>query len=277
MKRWQTTVFMLAVCTAVLRADVTIVQSTSMEGGMASMMAQNGGVNMSPKMTTRIKGQKQRSDIEVAGQSFYMIVDLAAKQVAMVQPAQKTVQIMTSAPQAPQGVQMPKMDTNFQPTGRSQTIDGVKCDEYSFSTTIDMSQMGGGPAGAQMPPEAAQMMQGAKMVMKGSIWIAKSVPGAEEYSSFMKAAAKSELAGTMAGALSGGNASMSRMMRAMAGIDGIAYMTEMTMSVEGTGQVADMMRQMGDMHVTNKISSISTDPIDDSVFQIPADYQVIKK
>jgi hypothetical protein len=54
-------------------------------------------------------------------------------------------------------------------------------------------------------------------------------------------------------------------------------MTEMTMSVEGTGQVADMMRQMGDMHVTNKISSISTDPIDDSVFQIPADYQVIKK
>jgi hypothetical protein len=277
MKRWLTTFFMLAMCTAVLRADVTLVQSTSMEGGMASMMAQNGGVSMTPKMTTRIKGQKQRSDIEVAGQTFYMIVDLTAKQVAMVQPSQKTVQIMTGPPQLPQGVQPPKIDANFQPTGRSQTIDGVKCDEYSFSTTLDMGQMGGGAAGAQMPPEAAQMMQGAKMVMKGSVWVAKSAPGAEEYSTFMKAAAKSELAATMAGAMAGGNGSMSRMMRAMSGIDGIAYMTDMTMSVEGTGQFADMLRQMGDMHVTTKISSISTDPIDDSVFQIPSDYQVIKK
>ena len=30
-------------------------------------------------------------------------------------------------------------------------IDGVKCDEYTFTTSMDMSAM----AGAQMPPEAA--------------------------------------------------------------------------------------------------------------------------
>jgi hypothetical protein len=55
-------------------------------------------------------------------------------------------------------------------------------------------------------------------------------------------------------------------------------LTEMSMNVEGgTGQMADMMRQMmGNMKVTTKVLSVKTDAIAEDVFQVPQGYQVIK-
>src|ERR1700751_1415471 len=60
MRRWLTTFAVFAVCTAAAHADVTIVQITTIEGGMAAMTGQT----MSPKMTNRIKGLKSRNDID---------------------------------------------------------------------------------------------------------------------------------------------------------------------------------------------------------------------
>jgi hypothetical protein len=51
----------------------------------------------------------------------------------------------------------------------------------------------------------------------------------------------------------------------------------MDMTVEGSGQIADMMRQMmGGMKVTTKMSSISLEAIGDDLFKIPQGYAVIK-
>ena len=272
MKRWISTALMLVVCTAVVRADVTITQSTSIEGGPAAM----SGAPPMPKTTTRIKGLKQRTDLEIAGRSFSTIVDLSTKQVAILQHAEKTVQILSGSADAvrPQ-IELPKMDASMEPSGRSQVIDGVSCDEYLFTTSVDMASVGGGAA--QMPPEAAAMMQGVTMKMKGSVWVSKSAPGAGEYSAFMAAASKANLTSLVSGAVSGNNGSMERMMNAMSKLNGLGYMTDMTMSFDGTGQFVDMMKQMGEMHVTSKVTSISTEPIDDSIFVIPSDYTVIKK
>ena len=52
---------------------------------------------------------------------------------------------------------------------------------------------------------------------------------------------------------------MDKMMKAMASVNGLAYLTEMTMKIEGTGQMAEMMRQMGAMKITTKTNSISAD------------------
>ena len=41
------------------------------------------------------------------------------------------------------------------------------------------------------------------------------------------------------------------------------------MTVEGTGQMAEMLRQMGPMKITTKVTSITTDPIADDTFKIP--------
>jgi len=273
MKRVFATLVAFAVCSAVVSADVTVVQTTTVEGGM---MAMGGGAAMSPKTTSRIKGQKMRSEVDAGMIQMVLITDLDAKQVIVLRPDQKTAQIVAQGGAAssalPAGLKMPKVDASMTPTGKSQMIDGIKCDEYAIATTIDMSEMGG----PQMPPEATAAMKDVKMVMKGSMWVAKNVPGAAEYIAFQKGVGSSDFGAIFAGAAGMSVPGMDRMMKAMSNLDGIAYMTEMTMTVEGTGQMAQMMQQMGAMRITTKVTSITGDPISDEMFKIPEGYTVSK-
>jgi hypothetical protein len=278
MKSWLTAlVVVFAVCTAAVHADVTIVTTTTIEGGMAAM----GGQTMSPKITTRIKELRSRNDIDAQMIQMVTIADVAGKRVIVLRPDQKTAQIITSAPaadaakDAPAPAGPPSIESSISPTGKSQVIDGIKCDEYAFSTAVNMSEMkfGGG-----MPPEAAEMMRGLKMVLKGSIWVAKDVPGAADYVAFQKAVAGAGDLGSVINGASGlGMPGLDKMLKSIANVNGMAYLTEMTMTIEGTGQMAEMMQQMGPMKVTSKVTSITTDPIADDVFEIPAGYTVVKQ
>ena len=179
MKRWSATLLAFAVCSAVLHADVTVVQKMTMEGGMMAAAAASGAAVPSPVTTTRIKGLKGRTDMDLNNPAIptnvSTITDVAVKQVTILDHNQKTARIATpgatpAAPAAPAGADAPtiKVDGSVTPTGKSQTIDGMKCDEYTFSSSISMAEVGG----AQMPPEAAQAMKGITMVMKGSLWVA---------------------------------------------------------------------------------------------------------
>jgi hypothetical protein len=273
MKRWLTTVVVFALCSVVVRADVTIVQTTTMAGGMAAMTG-----NMTPKLTNRVKGMKSRSDIEIANVSTSAITDLVAKQMIMLRHDQKTAQIIsgpaaasTSTAAAP--ALTVKLDSSVTPTGKSQLIDGYKCDEFTFATTMAMADI----TGPQMPPEAAEMMKDLTIVLKGALWVAKDVPGAAEYVAYQKALAKSDLAGSALKISGVSVPGMDKMMKAMAGVDGIAYMAVMDLTIEGgSGQIADMMRQMGAMKITTRVTSINADPISDDLFKIPEGYTTIK-
>jgi hypothetical protein len=276
MKRWLVTVLVFGMCSAAVRADVTVVQTTTIEGGMAAMAG--GGAPPSPKVTVRVKGMKSRTDMDMQPTlNLSSITDLVAKQMIMLRHDQKTAQIVdTAAPASPAGAAPAngtvKLDSTVTPTGKSQVIDGFKCDEYTFSTTMSMAEAGG----AQVPPEAAEMLKDLTMVMKGSMWVAKDAPGAAEYIAFQKALAKSDLAGATS-KLSGLNLpGMDKMTKAMSGVDGLPYLTVLDMTIEGSGQIADMMRQMGAMKITTKVTSISGAAIGDDQFKIPEGYAVIK-
>jgi hypothetical protein len=275
MKRWLATLVVFAVCTAVVRADVTIVQTTTVEGGMAAMAP--GGIP-TPTITVRVKGMRSRTEVEVgSAMSVITIADLTTKQVIVLRPDQKTATIATGAPPAPAGAPAAPpvtlaVDGSVKPTGKSQVIDGIKCDEYTFTTTMDLSSI----TGAQMPPEAAAMMQGVKMVMVGSMWVAKDVPGAAEYVAFQKASASSDMSAAAAGAAGVNIPGMDKIAKAMGSLDGMTYFTEMTMTVEGTGQVADMMKQMGAMKITTKTTSIKADALSDDLFKVPEGYTIVK-
>src|SRR4051812_38550798 len=125
--RWATTAIVVAVCSAAVRADVTIVQTTTIEGGMAAM----GGAAMSPKMTTRVKGMKSRTDVDVNSMTIVTITDLTTKQVTVLRPDQKTANVITAPPAAgtgapagtvPPGVTLPTIDASLKATGKSQVI-----------------------------------------------------------------------------------------------------------------------------------------------------------
>lgn len=296
MKRWFTTFLAVLVCSAVLRADVTIVQTTKVEGGMASMAASAGAGNMAPTITTRIKGSKSRADVETGPVSVSTILDLTTKQVTILRADQKTATIVSAvpaaaaaaapapapaaatppagaAPEAKPNVTLPKVDATVTPTGKSQVIDGVKCEEYIFTTRMNMGEM----SGQQVPPEAAAMMQGVTMVMEGSMWVAKEVPGGAEYMAFQKNAAAGDMASAAMGASGVTVPGMEKLMKSMSAVQGLTYLTEMTINVEGTGQIAEMMKQMGAMKITTKVNSITTDAVSDDLFKVPDGYTVIKQ
>ncbi len=48
------------------------------------------------------------------------------------------------------------------------------------------------------------------------------------------------------------------------------------MSVEGTGQLVEMIRQMGPTKITNKVTAISTEPLAADLFTVPAGYTMVK-
>ena len=283
MKRWLTTFVAVLVCSAALRADVTIVQTTKVEGGMASMAASAGAGNMSPKMTTRLKGSKTRTDVETGPVTVSSVLDLTTKQLIILRPDQKTATIVSVVPPAsktPAGEAAPanpnvplKVDGTVTPTGKSQVLDGFKCDEYTFTTRMNMGEM----TGQQVPPEAAAMMQGVTMLMEGSMWVAKDVPGAAEYLAFQKAASSGEMAAAAMGASGVSIPGMEKLMKAMSAVQGLAYLTEMTINIEGTGQIADMMKQMGPMKVTTRVNSITSDAVSEDLFKVPEGYTVIKQ
>jgi len=277
MKRWSATLLVVAVCSAVVHADVTIVQKTTMEGG-AVTMAQAQGAVPTPTITNRIKGTKGRTDMDMGPSSstnISTITDAAAKQVTILDHNQKTARVATAG-QPPPAADAPvgtlKVDASMKPTGKTQAIDGMKCDEYAFTTTLSMAEVGG----PNMPPEAAAMMKDITMVMKGSLWVSKDMPGAAEYMSYQKAMANGDLASVALGAAGLSVPGMDKLMKAMQGVEGIPVLTDIEMTIEGSGQIADMMRQMGAMHILTKVLSVKTDAIGDDVFKVPDGYQVIK-
>jgi hypothetical protein len=262
-----TLVAALAIASASLSADVTIVMTMSMEGGMPGMAGQ-----AAPRMTTHIKGLRSATVIETGQMTMTNIVDLANRRVVILNSQDRTAQVFDStSPKAEQTFQMPEMDFKLEATGRTRQLRGVECAEHTYQLTIRMDEMMGG---AQVPPEATAMLAGISMRMDGSIWSTTAGPGAAEYMAYAKAALQKDILELMS-AMTGLAGGLDQMMSAMAQAPGIPYLTEVTMTAEGAGPVVDMMRQMGPMKMKMEVTSVSTDPVPESLFEIPEGYKKV--
>jgi hypothetical protein len=275
MKRITFTAALCVLCLATLRADLTLTQTITIEGQMAAML---GGAQM-PQLTMRIKGTKARSDVEAMGQTVTAITDLAQNQVIVLDHRTKTAKMMSSTDT---GSVSPRIDVSFKPTGKKQTIDGAPCDEHTFLMAISMAEFTGVP----MPPDAAKsqtdpqsaaaVLKDVRMVLNGTIWIAKTAPGAEEYTAFTRAALKSGLFSAASGMKAGQSGGFDKLLAAQASAPGLPYLSEIALTFEGTGPVVDVMKQMGPTKIIQKTASVSTAAIADDMFAIPAGYTVAK-
>ena len=271
MRKWFAVVAVCALSVVSLRADVTVTTIMTMEGAAAANLPPGS----LPKITLRIKGMKSRSDIEAGSTTVSVITDLTTKQVITLMPNSKTAQVTSAETVAAGGapIAMPKVDASLKPTGKSQTIGGVVCDEHTFTMLLDMASM----AGPQMPPEAAEMLKGVKMAMNGSIWVGKSAPGVAEIMAFNKAALASGLLAAISGVKPGQPGGMEQLMTAAASAPGLPYLTEMTMEMQGEGPMVEAMKQMGAMKMIQKVSAVSTDTISEDLFKVPEGYTIDKK
>jgi hypothetical protein len=262
-----TLVAALAIASAPLGADVTIVTTLSFEGGgMPGMAGQKA-----PQMTTHIKGLRSATVVDTGPATITNIIDAANRRVIILNSQDRTAQVFDATSPKAEAMVMPDLDITLKPTGRTRTLRGVEASEHAFEISIRMEEMMGA---AQVPPEALAMLAGITMRMNGSIWAATTGPGASEYMAFMKASLSKDMLALMS-AMTGLAGGLDQMMSATAQAPGVPYLTEVTMTAEGAGPMVDMMRQMGPMKMKMEVTSISTDPVPDSLFEIPEGYKQV--
>jgi hypothetical protein len=271
MKKLCTTVTILALAFAPLRADVTITQTITMEGAMAAQM---GGAK--PTIVMKIKGNKVRSDADIMGNTVSSIMDLETRELIVLNTAAKTAQVTSgAAPADKPATPAPDVKVEFKAAGTKRTIEGESCEDHTFKYSMDMTQFSQG----QMPPEAAEMMKGITIIADGVTCIAREGKGVAEYSAFQKAAVQKGMLAVAMGMspVGGAGGGLEKLMAAMASAPGLPYITEISLSFEGTSPMVDMMKQMGGIKMTQKTTAVSTDPLPDDLFKVPADFKVEKK
>jgi hypothetical protein len=247
MKRISLVVLVLALALVALpaSADVTVKTTISATGGP-------GGMEMTSVVF--VKGMKMRTDTKVMGQDMSILVDVATKQMLMINHVSK--EVSTFDPKAMAGqmpVTMGEVTLSVKPTGETKEVLGRKCAGYTVQVTMPMTLNG----------------ESVTMTLSGPAWITKEGPGVEEYMAYSKAAAAANLVSSpfSMGPQSQG---MTELMKTFAEA-GVPLAQEMQMAVQGTGQMAQMMSQMA-ITMTTKVTEITTDPIPDDKFAIPAGY-----
>jgi hypothetical protein len=118
---------------------------------------------------------------------------------------------------------------------------------------------------------AMEMVPAMTMVMEGSICLVKNGPGQADFTAFYRATAESVfvLDPSQAKEQPAAAKAIPEIYRQMAEL-GVPFATEMTIGfAEGNGPMTEMMKKMGTY--TTEVSSVSTAPIPDSMFEIPAD------
>jgi hypothetical protein len=154
------------------------------------------------------------------------------------------------------------MRASLTPNGQTKTIQGQNADGYDIEIVVPATI--GGPGGIPMT-----------ILLTGSSWIAKGAPGAADYAAFYKGAAEKGwiFSDPRAAVGAPGQAkAMAQMYAEFAKIGGIPLESQMDIKAEGDGTIAEMMAKLGGVSTTTTIDSVEVTPLEDALFQVPADY-----
>jgi hypothetical protein len=220
---------------------VCAVPRASADLGMTMTLTMNmggGSMVINSEMQTRIKASKMRADVKLMGQDMSVLFDQGTKQVLMINHATKEISNTDpGALAANNPVAFGEAAVSMKPTGETKDLLGRACQGYAIEMTVPMT------VGAET----------ITMRMSGTMWIADKGPGVEEYKALSRAAAESGFS-TSFMAQGPTMKGMVEMQKTMAEA-GIPMSQEFRMSLEGTGQAAAMMAQMGNMVMTMTVTS----------------------
>ena len=246
MKRLLFVVVALVLSAAAASADVTVTMTVS---GAAGQIAISG------TSTTLAKGTKLRVDTEMSGQNTTILSDSATKQQWKIDHATKQIEPLdVNAMAAALPVSFGDVKAVVTPNGQTKVILGRQCQGYMVEVTMPMTMAG----------------ETIVMKMSGPAWIAKDGAGVEELRAAQKTFSDIGLSTSplAQGPQGKGLAEATKVLSAA----GVVMEQENQMTMEGTGQMAQMMSQMGAMTITTKVTAITTDPIPDAKFVLPEGY-----
>jgi hypothetical protein len=239
------------------RADVTVTETT---GGKMFGPADINGTKV-----TRIKGHKMRQDTTrtAGGDSTSMIFDIDAGKLIVLNNSKKEAIVRSTAEfgEAMTKITDADVKSSITATSATKTVAGQTCTVYDANVSVSFSMA------EKQPPMT--------MVMKGPVCLSKTAPGNTDFKEFYTAASQKGFMFTdpaSAKAQPGMAKAMSTMLKKMAEA-GLPLSSDMNMTFEGEGMMAQMMQKMGAAKITSEATKIDTASIGDDVFGVPADYK----
>lgn len=200
------------------------------------------------------KGLKMRTDSSGAAiASVSMILNLETGLVVMLWHDGKRAEVFdfqrTAGPLGKNSV--PEVTQSITPTAQSRQIAGSTCTVYDVRSSVRMAD------------RALEMAEPIAIVMEGSMCLVKNAPGQADFARLSRAMAERAVVADPQSAIQ----------RQIAEL-GVPYATELTLSL-GANVPGAEIHKIG-THAT-EVSSVSTAPIPDSLFEIPAGYTVTKR
>lgn len=237
-------------------ADVTFTQKMS---GKSMMGALSG------ESIQQIKGTRMRSDQTIGGEQTSTIIDVQAQQMIVLNHRKREAELYDMTQVAAELAKVPMSDVtaSINPTSQTRQIAGSTCVVHDMRISVPMD-MGAGPM---------------TIAMSGPVCLARNGPGQADFSAFYQAAAEKGLFfgdPRQARAQPAQARGMTALYREMAAL-GVPLSQELHMKFEGGGPMASMMAKMGGNVIASEVVSVSTDPIPDSAFEVPAGYKVNRR
>jgi uncharacterized protein DUF4412 len=197
------------------------------------------------------KGLKMRTDSSGdAITSNSMILNLETGLVIMLWHDGKSADVIDFRRMAaPLGKN--EVTQSITPTTQSRQIAGSTCTVYHVRSSVRMTE------------RMIEMAEPIAMSMEGSMCLVKNAPGQADFARLSRAMAERAVVADLQSAIQ----------REIAEL-GVPYATELTVSL-GANVPGAPMHKIG-THTT-EVNSVSTDPIPDSLFEIPAGYTVTKR
>jgi hypothetical protein len=243
-------------CAGTAHADVKLV--SQMKGKMM-------GMNPSGETITYIKGNKMRTDQTMGRNQTSTIMDVDAGRMISINHSKKEAEVwnmgeLSSSLQA-SGVSM-DADVKVEATGNTRRIAGYQATEHQIDVTVD----------AGMPDAPIKMT----INITGPAWLSTEAPGVQDYANFYQSAFDKGFffGDPRAAQAQPGNArGMMQLYRNMAQ-KGIPLESTQTVKMQGSGPMAGLLSRMGGGEMTTVVTSVSADPLDAALFEIPAGYKV---
>jgi Domain of unknown function (DUF4412) len=251
--RVMTATALSALLAAPVFADVTVNQKTTGKGPI--------GAAASGDSVQYLKGSKMRIDQTRGDDETSMIIDADAQRMISLNHKKKEAEIYDTTKMAAdmQKIQSSDIKANVTPTSQTRQIAGQTCTVHNIEIEIPMT-MGNNSM---------------SMMMAGPACLVKNAPGAKDYETFYKTAIEKGLFFSdprQAKAQPGQAKGMARLYQEMAS-RGLPYAQEFTMKFQGNDMMAGMMNKMGGATMSTEVTSVTTGPIADSLFEIPAGYK----
>jgi len=284
-------VLLLAGLAPSVRADATLRYHTDIQTSAAIPAAAfDQALSGMRDIVLRVKGTKAISSqgnltsiMDVTTQDV-ILVDATHKRFAQGQASQFTQQAKSMVPEVPEQARafMASMKTNLEShsTGRTATIQGIQADEHEFVLSIDMAMPGG-------PPTASPFMKITMQVWTAQPDEAQRVPALQEIKNYTTSASSNmnpvEMVKQILGAMPGMGDGLSAMMGEMTKNAGVTmrihaevsapFLSLMSQQLPGQSLPAGLNPNAPLMQMNQEVVELSTASLDDSIFQVPQDYE----